>query len=131
MKAWSGHIILEKGLQYKDLVPVYETMYEKFLTETRQTHDEEPEYDRMLLRTNMMDLEKNRKPEGYNRLGKMRMVFPRKEAGPVEFYMYRQGRSTDVTKVTETISDLLRSKWMKHTVEWDSMLLLKAKKKRK
>ena len=131
MKAWSGHIILDRGLQYKDLVPVYESMYEKFLDETHQRHDEEPEYDKMLLRTNMMDLERNRKPEGYNRLGKMRMVFPRKEAGPIEFYVYRQGRSTEVTKVTESISDFLRQKGVKHSVEWDSMLLLKTKKKRK
>lgn len=131
MKAWSGHIILDKSLQYKDLVPVYESLYEKFLNETGQKHQEEPEYDKMLLRTNMMDLERNRKPEGYNRLGKMRMVFPRKEAGPVEFYLYRQGRSTEVTKVTENLSDFLRAKGIKHTVEWDSMLLLKARKRRK
>ena len=75
MKVRSGHIQFEKGVKYKDLLPVYKELYMKFLRETGQLPEEE-EVTNMLIKENMIDLEKGKKPEGYNRQGRMRMIFP-------------------------------------------------------
>lgn len=123
MKARSGHIILNKKTQYKDMSSFFEDFYKTFLRESNQI-SEDPEYTNMLLQTNMMDISKNRKPEGYNRSGSMRMIFPIKEKG-VEFYIYRPvyrlGKNTEVVRVTESLSGYLRNKGVTHDVEWDKL----------
>lgn len=129
MKAWSGHIIFDRGFQYRRLADVYPDLYAKFLKETNQANKEEPEVDVTILRSNLIDLEKNRKPEGYNRIGKIRMIFPIKP--DPEMYIYKQqSRSAEVVKVTESISDYLNDHGIKNHVEWDRMLLYKLKKRK-
>ena len=75
MKVRSGHIKFEKGVKYKDLLPIYKDLFLKFLRDTGQMPEEE-EITSMLINENMMDLMKGKKPEGYNRQGRMRMIFP-------------------------------------------------------
>lgn len=128
MKAWSGHIVFDKKIRYKDLLPVYEELYTRFLRETDQVNKEEPESDLTILRTNLMDLERNRKPEGYNRMGKIRMMFPIKDRP--EIYIYRQSRSQEVVKVSEALSDFLNENGIKNHVEWDRMFLYKIKRRK-
>jgi len=127
MRAKSGHIIFTKGTKYKDLAPVYRELFMKFLEDTGQMPDEE-ETSNMLVRTNLMDLEENRKPEGYNRYGDMRLIFPMTR--DMQFYVYSSAKSTNVVKVTEKLSKYLQKKGLKHSVEWDRMILDMYKKQR-
>lgn len=126
MRARSGHIIFSKKTKYRDLAPVYTDLFMKFLQETGQ-EGEEDEYTNMLVRTNLLDLEENRKPEGYNRMGSMRLIFPIKKGG-TEFYVYRHQKSTEVVRITESISRFLKAKDLDHKVEWDRLLLYEGKK---
>jgi hypothetical protein len=132
MKVRSGHIKFEKGVKYKDLLPVYEELYLKFLKETGQIPEEE-EITNMLINENMMDLEKGKKPEGYNRQGRMRMIFPIMEKGAREIEMYIYGhyhsaKSLEVARVTESVSRFLKDKGFENDVDWDKMLIHKYKK---
>lgn len=126
MQAQSGHIRFDKKVKYSDLLPVYREIFERFLVETDQIPEEEPEYTEVLLEQNLIDLRNNRKPEGYNRSGVMRMIFPIGEE--VEFYLYGRGMTTEVPRVTELISKMLKKEGLKHSIEWDRMLLYQKKK---
>lgn len=128
MKVRSGHLMFSKKVQFKDLIPVYKEMYMKFLEETNQVC-EDPETTSAIIETNMLDLRNNRKPEGFNRVGNMRMIFPITDDSAVQFYIYGQSKSADVARVTETISKFLQKKGFDHEVQWDRMLLYREKEK--
>jgi hypothetical protein len=68
-----------------------------------------------------MDIEKNRKPEGYNRRGRMKMVFPLRKIKK-EFYIRADSKTTEVVRVTERLSKILKKGGIPHTVEWDKLL---------
>lgn len=132
MKVRSGHIKFEKGVKYEDLMPVYSELYLKFLKETNQMPEEE-EVTNMLVRENLIDLEKGKKPEGYNRQGRMRMIFPimPKNSKEIEVYIYghyHSAKSLEVARVTESISRFLKNKGFENDVDWDKMLIHKYKK---
>jgi len=125
----SGHIIFPKMTQFKDLAKVFPEMLKLFLKESGQMPEDEALF-RILLRTNMADLQANRKPEGFNRDSKMRMIFPLAKGGEVAFYLYRSSRSEEVARLTEMLSSFLRSKSLPHKVEWDKMVLYHYKERR-
>jgi hypothetical protein len=132
MKVRSGHIKLEKGVKYEDLLPIYTELYLKFLKETNQMPEEE-EITNMLIRENLMDLEKGKKPEGYNRQGRMRMIFPIMEKNQKEIALYIYGhyhsaKSLEVARVTESVSRFFKNKGFENDVDWDKMLIHKYKK---
>jgi hypothetical protein len=132
MKVRSGHIKFEKGVKYEDLTKVYQELFLKFLKETNQMPEEE-EVTNMLIRENLIDLEKGKKPEGYNRQGRMRMIFPimPKKAKEIELYIYghyHSAKSLEVARVTESISRFLKNKGFENDVDWDKMLIHKYKK---
>ena len=132
MKVRSGHIQLRKGTKYRDLLPIYKDMYMKFLKETGQLPEEE-EVTNMLIAENLMDLEKGKKPEGYNRQGRMRMIFPILAAPQkgVELYIYghyHSAKSLEVARVTESMSQFLKNNGFDNEVDWDNMLIHKYKK---
>jgi hypothetical protein len=122
MRSTTGHIIFPKKMKYLDLVPVYKDIYMKFLKETGQIEEEE-DRNHMLVRLNLLDLEKNRKPEGHNRNCRTKMIFPLTD-GNVQFYIKGSARSSEVTKVTESLSKLLDDNDYDHTVEWDKLRYL-------
>jgi hypothetical protein len=126
MRAQSGHIRFDGKVKYSDFLPIYREIFERFLEETDQVPEEEPEYADVLLEQNMLDLRNNRKPEGYNRSGSMRMIFPISD--DVEFYFYGRGNDVEVPRVTELVSKMLKKEGLKHKVEWDQMLLYEKKK---
>jgi hypothetical protein len=109
-------------MKYKDLVPIYKDLYMRFLTETEQVEEEE-DRNHMLVRLNLLDLENNRKPEGHNRNCRTKMIFPITN-GNVQFYIKGNSKSSEVTKVTESLSRLLRDNDVKHDVEWDNLKYL-------
>ena len=73
MKIVSTHFVLKDGSDYKDLAPVFPDLLKALLEEIGQM-PEEDEILQMYIALNMADLELNRKPEGYNRKGKVRLV---------------------------------------------------------
>ncbi len=81
---------------------------------------DDPEFFEIIVEENLRDLRKNRKPEGYNREGTMRLIFPISSA--VEFYLYGRGKGLDVPRVTEALSRFLRRKGLEHEVQWDTLL---------
>ena len=105
MKVYSTHFILKGKSDYKDLAPVFPDILKLFLEEIGQMPDEE-EILQMFIELNMIDLELNRKPEGYNRKGKFRMVFPMDRK---EFYIKTYNKSNDMGRIVEGIKGLLDS----------------------
>ena len=131
MKVRSGHIRFEGNVKYKDLVPIYKDLFIKFLEDTDQMPEEE-EVTKMLIKENLLDLERNKKPEGYNRQGRMRLIFPMQEPkDELELYIYghyHSAKSLEVARVTESMSRFLKSKGFENDVDWDKMLIHKYKK---
>lgn len=119
MKAESGHIVFKEKFKYKDLQGCFDELMKVFLEETDQMPDED-EILQMFLRINMMDIEKNRKPEGYNRRGRMRLVFPLTK-GKRQFYIRADSKTTETVRITERLSKVLKKAGVPHTVEWDKL----------
>ena len=130
MIARSAHFTFDKKIKYKDLVKVFPDLYTMFLEETNQTPEEE-EYARMLIKANMKDLEANRKPEGYNRQGRVRMIFPISKDKLVRFYIYRSSKSEEIGRLANMFSKLLNQKRLKHKIDWDKMVLYALKERKK
>jgi len=125
----SGHIVFPKKVRYKDLARVLPDLMKLFLKESGQTPEDEA-LVRILIRTNVADLAANRKPEGYNRDNKLRLIFPIRKGGEVCLYIYRSSRSEEVARITEAISALLRHRGLPHKLEWDKMVLYHYKERR-
>jgi hypothetical protein len=124
----SGHIVFPKKIRYKDLTKVFPDLFKLFLKESGQIPEDEA-FMRVLIKSNVSDLQNNRKPEGFNRDNKMRMIFPITK-GEVSFFMYRPARSEEVARLTEILSAHLKSKGFAHKVEWDKVLLYQYKEKK-
>lgn len=103
MKVFSTHFVLKGKSDYKDLAPVFPDILKMFLEEIGQMPEEE-EILQMFIELNLIDLERNRKPEGYNRKGKVRLVFPMDSK---EFYIKTYGKGTDMSGIADNISNML------------------------
>ncbi|HEV8595575.1 MAG TPA: hypothetical protein VGR51_08615 [Thermoplasmata archaeon] len=126
MKVRSGHIVFDRKVTHKQLLPVFRSMFLKFLEETQQL-PEDPESLEVLLEENLRDLRHGRKPEGYNREGSMRLIFPITDKR-IEMYVYSKTRTADVPRVVEMLSRMLQKAKLKHTIEWDKLALYQEKK---
>ena len=126
MKVRSGHLVFDRKVTFKQLLPVFRPMFLKFLEETQQI-PEDPESLEVLLEENLRDLRRNRKPEGYNREGTMRLVFPITPKR-IEMYVYSKTRTTDVPRVVEVMSRMFQKAKVKHAIEWDKLTLYQEKK---
>lgn len=125
MRARSGHIQFDKKVRWKSLIPAFRPLFLKFLEETQQL-PEDSESVEVLVEENMRDLRKGRKPEGYNREGAMRLIFPISDR--VEFYIYGRGKTVEVARVTEQVSRVLQKYRLKHTIDWDRLKLFAEKR---
>jgi len=125
MRARSGHFKFDRKVKWKNLVPAFRPLFLKFLEVTQQV-PEDPEAVEVLIEENLRDLRKNRKPEGYNREGAMRLIFPISRA--VEFYVYGRGKTIEVARVAEQLSRVLQKHRLKHTIEWDKLSLFAERK---
>jgi len=122
MKAESGHIIFKEKFKYKDLQGCFDEILTVFLEETDQVPDED-EIMQMFLKINMMDIEKNRKPEGYNRRGRMRLIFPM-TSGRKQFYVRADSKTAEIVRVTERLSKILKKAGVHHNLEWDKLQII-------
>jgi hypothetical protein len=117
MKAISGHFVLKNKKDYRDIAKVFPELLTTFLEETDQMPEVE-EVLRMFIYLNQVELEQNVKPEGYNRKGRMRIVFPLTRK---EFYIRGTARSSEVIRVTEKISSILTKAGVDHEIEYNAL----------
>lgn len=110
MKVSSIHFVLKGKSTYKSLAPVFPEMLTTFLEYIDQKPEEE-ELLQMLIELNVADLKKNRKPEGYNRKGKVRLVFP---IDSKEFYIKTYGKASDLKPIAEEFSRILDDAGIKY-----------------
>ena len=115
MKTSSYHFVLQDKSDYKDLAPVFPDILKTIFSENGHfLLPEEEESREMFIELNMADLERNRKPEGYNRKALYRLVFP---IGRKEFYIKTySGKMSDVKRIGETISEMLSTTKVKFEV---------------
>ena len=116
MKTSSYHFVLQDKSDYKDLAPVFPDILKTIFTENGHfLSPEEEESREMFIELNLADLERNRKPEGYNRKALYRLVFP---IGRKEFYIKTySGKMSDVKHIGETIGEMLSTAKVKFEVE--------------
>jgi len=126
MKVRSGHIVFDRKVSFRQILPAFRAMFLKFLEETQQM-PEDPESLEVLLEENLRALRRGRKPEGYNREGAMRLIFPIADKR-IEMYVYSKTRTADVPRVVEMISRMLQKAKLKHTIEWDKLMLYQEKR---
>jgi len=117
MKAISGHFVLKNKKDYRDIAKVFPEVLTTFLQETDQMPEDE-EVLRMFIYLNQVELEQNAKPEGYNRKGRMRIVFPLTRK---EFYIRGTARSSEVVRITEKISSILTKSGVDHEIEYNAL----------
>jgi hypothetical protein len=115
MKATSGHFVLKNRKDYRDVSKVFPEVLTTFLEETDQMPEDE-EVLQMFIHLNQTELQKNSKPEGYNRKGRMRLVFPLTRK---EFYIRGMTKSSEVVRITEKLSRILTKGGVDHEVEWN------------
>ena len=102
-KVNSVNFILKGKTPYKDLAPVFPDILKKILEVNGQDSDEDQIFD-IILASNIPDLEQNRKPEGCNRKGRVRLVFPMDRP---EFYIKTYIRSMELKPIGEEIGAML------------------------
>ena len=125
MRAHSGHIRFDRSVTWKKLLPAFRPMFTKFLEESGQM-PQDPEILAVLIEENLRDLRENRKPEGYNREGPMRLIFPISKN--LDFYVYSKTKTTEVTRVVEQLSRVLQKYRLKHAVDWDKLTVFQDRK---
>ncbi|MDD1746218.1 MAG: hypothetical protein LUQ16_00475 [Methanomassiliicoccales archaeon] len=120
MKATSGHFVLKNKKDYRDIAKVFPEVLTTFLEES----DQMPEDDdvlQMFIHLNLVELRRNGKPEGYNRKGRMRLVFPLNRK---EFYIRAMTKSSEVVRITEKISKILVKGGVDHELEWNALSII-------
>ena len=85
----------------------------------------DPLLPEVLLDENLRDLKGNRKPVGYNRQDPfgLRLIFPLVDERRVELYFTKPTRCQEVVQITEHVSQMLRRRGIRHTVEYDRLQL--------
>lgn len=108
MNSTNVHFILKGKLGYKDLAPVFPKILNIILEENEHfQEDEDADTRNMFVELNMNDILQNKKPEGYNRKGKYRLIFP---IDSKEFYVSTFGvKNNDIKRVSERIEDVMNS----------------------
>ena len=109
--------MLDETVEYRDLAEVFPELLTTFLEETSQLPDDD-DVLQMFIALNQKALEKNEKPEGYNRRGRMRLVFP---IGSHQFYIKSVSASTEVGRLGEKLSKILDNAGVKHSLEWNAL----------
>ena len=98
--------IFNDDFEYKDLEPVFPDILRYILkVNEHMLNPEDEEVREMFVELNMQDIVNNRKPEGYNRKGRFRLIFP---LGAKEFNVKQFiPKGTDIKVVGTTIGDFL------------------------
>ena len=119
-KSHSYHFIFKDGTEYEDLIPAFPDILGISLKENdhfqgNEASDEENREMFELL--NIQDLRENRKPEGYNRKGKYRLMFPMDR---VEIYIKSTvAKPADIKRVAEKVKEILSASGLSFTTSED------------
>ncbi|MDP8011466.1 MAG: hypothetical protein ACP5F1_05940 [Thermoplasmata archaeon] len=130
MKAYSGHIVFSDKFNWKSLEKIYPEMFSLFIEEAKIIPGE-MNIPEVVLYENMIDIKNNRKPEGYNREGKLRFYFVENEKKEMVIVRDKAIPNDEIRDVTEKISKFLTSKKIKHDVEWDKLYLIEMRRKKR
>jgi len=117
-------------VEYTDLAEVFPELFRLFMEVADQYPEESgEEYIEMLIRLNLRDMERNKKPMGHNREARYRMIFPIDREG-VQFFIYPRiaEEESEIDMVTDEISDFLTEKGLEHEVIWDELEFLMEEK---
>jgi hypothetical protein len=117
MKATSGHFVFPEEFQYSDLTEAFPEILKSFLEETDQMPDD-ADVLQMFIFINQQSLRKNEKPEGYNRKGRMRLIFP---IASKQFYLKSNIAGSEVVRLSEKVSKMLTKAGIKHTLQWNTL----------
>jgi hypothetical protein len=117
MKATSGHFVFSEEFQYSDLAETFPEILRTFLEETDQMPDDE-DVLQMFIFINQQALRNNEKPEGYNRKGRMRLIFP---IDSKQFYLKSNVAGSEVVRLSEKVSKILTKSGIKHTLQWNAL----------
>ncbi len=119
-------------MEYRDLAPVFPELLDLFMRVSDQYPEEGgEEYMETLIRLNLRDLTKNRKPMGHNREARYRMIFPL-ESDRVEFLVYPRisEEESEIDTVVNELSEFFDEKGIEYELIWDQMRsLMKEEKK--
>jgi hypothetical protein len=131
MKYHTGHIIFDNNLQWKDLEKVFPDLLHYFIEESRIEKTDSLNLN-SIIEENMIDIKKNRKPEGFNREEKLRFYFNEID-GKKQMIIIRDKAipNDDIKIVSEKISKFLNSKKIKNILEFDKLYYIEFKKKKK
>lgn len=112
-KVHSYHFVLSENTEYRDLAIVFPDILSFILAENDHFQRPEEEDGReMFAELNMTDLLKNKKPEGYNRKGKYRLIFP---TDRMEFFVRSfTAKPAELTRVADTIGEMLSAAKFKY-----------------
>ncbi|MFP3255501.1 MAG: hypothetical protein RXP30_03615 [Thermoplasmata archaeon] len=130
MKAHSGHIIFDGKFSWKSLEKIYPDLFKLFVKEARLLPGDMNIPD-IVLYENMNDIKKGRKPEGYNREGKLRFYFVENENKEMVIVRDKAVPCEETREVTEKISKFLSEKKIKHRVEFDKLYMIELRRKRR
>ena len=130
MKAYSGHIIFDSKLEWKDLAKIYPDLFRLFINEAKIVENE-MNIPEVVLYENMIDIKKNRKPEGYNRESKLRFYFIENDRKELIVVRDKAVPCEETRYVTEKLSKFLSSKKIKNTVEWDKLFLIELRRRKR
>ena len=115
----SVHFILNDKSDYKDLAPIFEELLVSALTVADQVPDAEEL--QMIVNMNVSDLSENRKPEGYIRKARIRMIFP---IDRKEFYFQSYNpKAVDLSKIKEGTSQILSKAGIGFEITEDDYIL--------
>ena len=117
-KTFTCRFILKDNVEYKDLTPVFPDIMRYILKENEHFQNaEEEEMREMYVELNMQDVVENRKPEGYDRKAKYRLIFP---IGQKEFYVKQFAqKNNDIKRIATTISDFLSTANIGYELKFD------------
>lgn len=130
MKAYSGHIVFNDKFTWKSLEKVYPELFNLFINEAKIVPGE-INSPQVVLYENLIDIRKGRKPEGYNREGKLRFYFIENEKKEMVIVRDKAIPADEVREVTEKVSKFLSSRKIKHNVEWDKLYLIEMRRRKR
>ncbi|MGC8598610.1 MAG: hypothetical protein ACP5LL_02505 [Thermoplasmata archaeon] len=130
MKAHSGHIIFDGKFTWKNLEKIYPELFNLFVKEAKLIVGD-MNIPEVVLHENLIDIKKGRKPEGYNREGKLRFFFVENDNKEMVIVRDKAVPCEETREVTEKISKFLNEKKIKHRVEFDRLYMIELRRKRR
>ena len=117
-KIFTCRFILSKDTEYKDLETIFPDILRYILEENEHLQEPEDEEMReMFIELNMQDIRENRKPEGYNRKAKYRLIFPEDSN---EFYVKQMAlKNNDIKRIGSKIGEFLSAANIKYETKFD------------